>query len=269
MAENSKIQWTDHTFNPWIGCTKVSPACDNCYAENMGARLQVKWGPGQSRFRTGKTYWNDPIRWDKKCAQTGTRARVFCASLADVFDNEIPPEWRADLFRLIRATPNLDWLILTKRIGNAPAMIERALTEGHLLTSREPFWPWPNVRIGISVGTQLEASRDIEKMLKLNTKNFISFEPLLERIEVPPELMCQVQWAILGGESGHKARDMNISWLVSLMADCHTYGVKPFVKQLGARCVWDDNHEWRLIIDKKGGDMAEWPTALRVREFPQ
>jgi protein gp37 len=125
MSENSKIEWTDHTFNPWEGCQKVSPGCDHCYAETRNARFAggtaINWGPGAPRRRTSPANWRKPPQWNKTHAEFfaahGRRQRVFCASLADVFDNAVDEQWRADLFALIRATPNLDWLLLTKRIG--------------------------------------------------------------------------------------------------------------------------------------------------------
>nr|WP_290369612.1 DUF5131 family protein [Cupriavidus laharis] len=131
MSQNSKIEWTDHTFNPWSGCTKVSPGCDHCYAEAMmDTRLhQVQWGPGAQRRRTSVANWRKPLQWNRShaefFAQHGRRQRVFCASLADVFDNAVDPGWRLDLLQLIADTPNLDWLLLTKRIGNAHAMQRR------------------------------------------------------------------------------------------------------------------------------------------------
>ena len=119
MSENSKIEWTDHTFNPWEGCQKVGPGCDHCYAETRNARfaggIAVNWGPGAPRRRTSAANWQQPLRWDKNheafFAQHGRRQRVFCASLADVFDNAVDPQWRQDLFALIQRTPNLDWLL--------------------------------------------------------------------------------------------------------------------------------------------------------------
>ena len=110
MAEVSEISWTDATFNPWIGCTKVSPACDHCYAERDNGRRGwvAGWGPGVPRRRT-KT-WGDPLKWNRKATESGLRPRVFCASLADVFDNEVPQAWREDLWALLRATPNLRWI---------------------------------------------------------------------------------------------------------------------------------------------------------------
>lgn len=133
MVANTKIEWCDHTWNPWIGCTKVGPGCAHCYAENlMDKRMGVAvWGPGNERVRTKDANWKMPLRWNAQAdafmAQHGHRQRVFCASLADVFDNAVDPQWRADLFALIAATPNLDWLILTKRVGNVLPMIRLAL----------------------------------------------------------------------------------------------------------------------------------------------
>jgi len=168
MAANSKIEWTHHTFNPWIGCTKVGPGCDHGYAEAlMDTRYgRVNWGAGNPRSRTSEANWRKPLAWNKRCEKLGIRERVFCASLADVFDNEAPQEWREDLWDLIRATPNLDWLLLTKRIGNAPSML--------------PMVRIPNVWIGATVVNQQEAERDIPKLLILNAAVlFLSMEPLL------------------------------------------------------------------------------------------
>jgi protein gp37 len=150
MGINSKIEWCEHTFNPFIGCTRISPACDHCYAAALSARtFKVKWGAGEARKRTSESYWKQPLKWNADYAaaldrhqhsslagNAGTepkRPRVFCASLADVFDNEVNPQWRADLFDLIRITPNLDWMVLTKRIGNVRAQ----LTEAHQFVIRQ------------------------------------------------------------------------------------------------------------------------------------
>jgi protein gp37 len=119
MAENSKIEWCDHTFNPWIGCQKVSPGCDHCYAEAMMDKRygRVQWGPHGERKRTSEDNWKKPLAWAKRA--NGHRPRVFCASLADWLDNRVPLQWRSDLGRLIEATPELDWLLLTKRPENS------------------------------------------------------------------------------------------------------------------------------------------------------
>jgi Protein of unknown function (DUF5131) len=132
MVENTKIEWCDHTFNPWIGCQKVSPGCDRCYAEKMMDHRygKVQWGPHGKRKRTSDDYWKQPHRWAKAARESGTRPRVFCASLADVFDNKAPEGARPDLFRLIRATPELDWLLLTKRPQNIVKMRQHAGSGG-------------------------------------------------------------------------------------------------------------------------------------------
>lgn len=124
MGENSTIEWTDHTFNPWVGCQKVSPGCDHCYAEGWSKRSgMVQWGPHGERKRTSEANWRKPIKWAKAVGPGDKRPRVFCASLADVFDNRVPTQWRAELFNLIESTPGLDWLLLTKRPENIRKML--------------------------------------------------------------------------------------------------------------------------------------------------
>ncbi len=167
MGEQTEISWADATFNPWIGCTKVSPACDDCYAarDNERRGWVEGWGAGVPRRRT-KT-WGDPVRWDRKAAATGYRPRVFCASLADVFDNEVPDEWRADLWQLIRATQNLRWMLVTKRIGNAAKMLPAD-------------WPMPHVGLISTIVTQEEWDRDWPKLARTPAAwRGISMEPLL------------------------------------------------------------------------------------------
>src|SRR5579871_6812298 len=127
MGNETEISWTDSTFNPWIGCTNVSPGCDHCYAEAMAKRYSwAKWGK-HPRRRTSQGNWRKPLQWNADANHFGRihgrRRRVFCASLADVFDNQVPRAWRADLFALIRATPELDWQLLTKRPQNIIKML--------------------------------------------------------------------------------------------------------------------------------------------------
>ena len=195
MSDNTKIEWCDSTFNPWIGCTKVGPGCDHCYAEADFdlRRHRAKWGPGNPRSRTSPGNWKKPLQWDLQhaefFAQHGRRRRVFCASLADVFDNEVQAKWRADLFALIADTPNLDWLLLTKRIGNARSMIEQAMAD---LNDSDPerLWilgsdPWPNVWLGATVCNQVEADRDIPKLLAVPAAvRWLSMEPLLGPVDL-------------------------------------------------------------------------------------
>ena len=250
MSANTKIEWADHTLNPWIGCTKVGPGCDHCYAKADfdDRKHRVTWGAGQARSRT-KT-WGDPARWNKQheafFAEHGRRQRVFCASLADVFDNEVPQAWRDDLFRLISETPNLDWLLLTKRIGNAIDMIGDALLQEPRLKAgecRAASWPWPNVWLGATICNQEEADRDIPKLLAVPAaKRFLSIEPLLGPVKLTFEsradgmlvdLMPPLDWIIVGGESGPNARPMHPDWVRSLRDQCQVAGVPFLFKQWG------------------------------------
>ncbi|MDW3683354.1 phage Gp37/Gp68 family protein [Cupriavidus sp. CV2] len=197
MSETTKIEWTDATFNPWIGCTKVSPACDHCYAEvSTPARaLGVSWGTKEDRHRTSAANWKQALRWNARheefFAAHGRRRRVFCASLADVFDNAVDPGWRADLFRLIEQTPNLDWLLLTKPIGNARAMSQVAM--GAIGCIHKPLPE--NVWLGTTICNQEEADRDIPKLLAVPARvRFLSMEPLLGPVDlsywIAPTVHC-------------------------------------------------------------------------------
>lgn len=222
MAENTKIEWADHTFNPWMGCTKVSPACDNCYAaEMMDTRYgRVRWGAGEPRVRTAPSNWAKPRKWNRETPG----AFVFCASLADVFDNEVDPAWRADLFGLIRETPNLVWLLLTKRVGNVPGM---ALDAGGLP---------PNVAIGATMASQMEYDRDRLKLAGVKALSplftFGSFEPLLGPVILDK---FAPDWVIVGGESGGNARPMNLDWARSLKRQSEELGRVFNFKQVGGR----------------------------------
>lgn len=237
MVEHSKIEWTNHTFNPWLGCTAISPACDHCYAEAQTARFkQVGWGAHAPRKRTSEAYWRQPLLWNDKAEKSGVRFKVFCASLADVFDNHksILPEWRFDLWALIRATPHLDWLLLTKR----PQNIERFLPAG--------WWGgYSNVWLGTTVENQPEANRRIPHLLATPaTKRFLSCEPLLGPVDLGQFVFQHetteagfIDWVICGGESGPKARPMHPDWARSLRDQCQAAGVPFFFKQWGE---WGD-----------------------------
>lgn len=243
MSANTKIEWADHTFNPWIGCTKVGPGCDHCYAEADfdKRRHVVTWGAGQPRKRTAPSTWAQPLRWNAEAERLGVRYRVFCASLADVFDNEVPQLWRQNLMSMIARTPNLDWLLLTKRIGNAARMLsEDSMHDGLLLTTNDAYRPPENLWIGATVVNQEEADRDIPKLLTVPAaKRFLSMEPLLG----PVSLDCfpvygedekpLLHWVIVGGESGPNARPMHPDWARSLRDQCQAAGVPFLFKQWG------------------------------------
>ncbi len=243
MAEETGISWADMTFNPWIGCAKVSPACDGCYADALmgasGRHKRAEWGgPGVgagTRSRTAPSNWAQPRRWDKKAAAEGTRPFVFCASLADVFDNEVPHEWRRDLFDLIRATPNLTWLLLTKRPGMILKLFCETLSEADKFATVDPpmtplFDLWPrNAAIGCTVVNQEEADRDVPKLLQAKAAlnpafAFLSMEPLLGPVDLLSWLGDHapytggLDWVITGGETsqgGHRARPQNPDWFRS------------------------------------------------------
>lgn len=256
MAKTS-IEWTrgpngeqGFSFNPWTGCTKVGPGCDHCYAEGWAKRSGiVRWGPGAERRRTSEANWRLPVKWNAEAERLGVRYRVFCASLADVFDNEVPVEWRADLFDLIARTPNLDWLLVTKRIGNVERMVMDALRTMFVRTNQEPPpWPWANVWLGITVVNQAEADRDIPKLLKIPAAvRFLSMEPLLGPVQIAlwldslPAVVDQrprLDWVIVGGESGPGARPMHPQWARDIRDQCEAAGVPMMLKQWG---------EWKPI----------------------
>lgn len=263
MGEKTGIAWCDSSWSPWIGCTKVSPGCDGCYAEVLDARYQYgkakHWGPGVPRYRTKN--WGEPIRWNKQAGVSGRRWTVF-PSLCDPFDNEVPAEWRADFFRVIQDTPHLTWLLLTKRIGNAAGMLAEAFFDG---------CP-DNVWLGASVVNQEEADRDLPKLLGTPAaRHFVSYEPALGPIDLRRFLMPLVgnvrwgkagpterglrevavvaravakdigmhllDWVIVGGESSqgsHKARPFALQWARATVLQGRHAGVPVFVKQLGS-----------------------------------
>lgn len=223
MGENTKIEWADHTFNPWYGCQRVGPGCDNCYAESWAKRSGlVQWGPGSERRRSSTTNWRGPVLWNTRAARMGVRYRVFCASLADVFDNAVPQIWRNDLWRLIRNTPNLDWLIVTKRIGNATKMLPSDWESGYA-----------NVWLLITVVNQEEAERSIARLLTVPARiRGLSIEPLLGPIHILN--YNAIDWVIVGGESGPNARPMNPQWVRNIRNQCCASQVPFYFKQWGS-----------------------------------
>lgn len=254
MAEKTAISWTDSTFNPWIGCTKVGPGCDNCYAEALMDKRwhKVRWGAGQQRERTSAANWRQPLLWEREHAafslMHGRRRRVFCASLADVFDNAVPADWRADLFALIAASPHLDWLLLTKRIGNVAGMAPAGLPA--------------NVWLGATVVNQEELDRDLPKLLVTPAAvRFLSVEPMLGPISLDgwpvygEDERHLLHWVIVGGESGHGARPIQREWVDSLRDQCARYGAPFFFKQWGGKSATAGGCELA------GAEVKAWPVA--------
>ena len=280
MAETTNIAWTRSSLNPWIGCTKVGPGCDGCYAEvSYTAKMMgVKWGPGQPRYRTRTANWNNLVKWNQKAKNEREAGilwqgrpgywPVFIASLSDVFDNEVPHAWRQELFAILEDCTYLSPLIVTKRVGNVAGMVpSRWMRDG---------FP-PHIRILSSIVNNDEAERDLPKLLALPCHNGVSYEPALcgvhwlQWVALRPEIFGRrLEWLIVGGESsqpGHPARPFDVLWAYSAIEECRQYGVPVFIKQLG------DNPYFGIgKIDqaktKASRDPAEWAPELRVQEFP-
>lgn len=270
MGENSKIEWCDNTFNPWIGCSKVSAGCANCYAETLMDKIwnKVEWGKGKERKLTSAANWKLPIKWNKEAAKEGIRKKVFCASLADVFDLEVSDDWRNQLMDLIYRTPNLDWLLLTKRPENALRYFSHISSLSgvdnwhstqlfsHNLSEQQKennlqrvFSHFKNIWIGTSVENQKAANERIPILLQIPAaKRFLSMEPLLSAIDfygtsafMPNEnhpwrnckILTGIDWVIVGGESGHNARPMHPEWARAIRDQCVMTNVKFLFKQWG------------------------------------
>ncbi|QYJ00795.1 phage Gp37/Gp68 family protein [Thalassovita mediterranea] len=269
MAEATKIEWADDTFNPWIGCTKISDACDFCYAEDWSKRYgRAQWG-NHPRQRTGASTWAQPRKWNREAKEAGKPRFVFCASLADVFDNQVPTEWRDDLWALIRECDSLVWLLLTKRPQNIAKMLPANWGEG-----------WPHVWLGTTVEHQEAANRNIPELLWApgnRSKRFLSCEPLLGPIDLseididghrsiyPLDWTCDcededgewmpdippISWVIAGGESGPNARPSKPDWFRSLRDQCAAAGVPFLFKQ------WGEWIDWDHAIDLDGLDVLK------------
>lgn len=256
MGEITGISWCDHTFNPWMGCTKVGPACDGCFAEALMDKRygRVVWGSGNDRVRTSASNWQQPRRWDRAAKASGTRPFVFCASLADVFDNEVDDIWRWDLFKLIEETPNLVWLLLTKRIGNVIKMTSPE--RGCRLVP-------PNAAIGATIANQEEYDRDRMKLWRVKEEcaplfTFGSFEPLLSLVILDKHAP---DWIITGGETdqgGHAARPSHPDWFRRIRDQSAALGRAFHHKQ---------NGEWVSVSEVAGqGEHFRFPDGATVRK---
>lgn len=254
MGVETAISWCSHTFNPWWGCVKVSPACQHCYAETFSKRVGQKvWGIDAPRRFFGPKHWNEPLKWNRDAIKAGVRRRVFCASMADVFEDRADVrQARLDLFLTIEETPQLDWLLLTKR----PENIRRLL----------PPWykgrPWPNVWLGTTVESQEYAAPRLSELLDVEAVvHFVSCEPLLGPLDlsefIPGDvftrseypMVAPLAWVIAGAESGAHHRDSEAEWFLSLRDQCVAAGVPFHFKQWGglhpkARGRMLDGREW-------------------------
>lgn len=234
MAEGTSIEWCDHTFNPWIGCTKVSPGCDHCYAQALMEVRHKRAVWGESPVLTKDGTWSQPLKWQRQAAafraEHGRHQRVFCSSLADVFDNKADDAWRLRLAETIIATPDLEWLLLTKRIGNASAMLAKMFD----------YSVPANVRVGATIVNQSEAERDLGKVrgvfLITKLRPFLSLEPLLGAVSfaaADPEWHRYIGQVIIGGESGFYARPMHPDWARGPRDECAAAAVPFLFKQWG------------------------------------
>ncbi len=290
MGEITGISWCDHSWSPWIGCTKVSPACDGCYAAHlMDTRLgRVEWGPHGERRRTSADYWRQPLRWNKAAAKAGRRETVF-PSLCDPFDNQAAPELRAEAFALMRSYESLVWLLLTKRPQNIIKMAEAA---GGLP---------PNAAIGATCEDQKRADINVPHLLEAKAAlrpafAFLSCEPLLGPISLEEDWVsgesfghaddchddlcalngdmhsCSGQvferpcldWIITGGETDqgkHKGRPTNPQWFRDIRDQCAYAGIPFHHKQ---------NGEWVSVSEVEGfvgNEIHEFPDGRCVRRI--
>jgi protein gp37 len=276
MGESTKIAWTHHTFNPWIGCEKVSSACKHCYASvdtfarASRARGLELWGKNAARHVTSDDNWKLPLRWNRAAEQAGERRRVFCASLADVFEDRADlVEPRARLLSLIARCTGLDWMLLTKR----PENMVRFTREGWGVS-------WPS---HVWAGATVEDNESLDRISHLQgvpaSVRFLSVEPLLERIDLSRRLEG-IHLCIVGGESGSKARPFLLNWADEIRNACSKTGTAFFFKQAGSNVfvegvgLLDDEDPAAIDVvrvnlkAKKGGDLSELPEQYRVREMP-
>lgn len=251
MGKTTEINWATATFNPWIGCTKVSEGCKHCYAERDfdKRRHVVEWGPGKPRKRTTEAYWRQPLTWNRKAAKDEERPRVFCASLADWLDPEVPIEWLVDLLDLVSQTKHLDWLLLTKRPELWRHRMEDALNfareNEHACSRMLHLWvngiPPYNVWIGATVENQKNTAR-IPHLLQIPVMvRFLSCEPLLGPVDIASgagvtywdDPVAGIHWVITGGESGPNARPMHPEWVRDIRDQCQENGIAYLHKQWG------------------------------------
>lgn len=244
MGAHSKIEWTHHTFNPWWGCSKVSPGCDHCYAESLSKRWGFAvWGKSASRRFFGDQHWEEPLKWNQAAEKAGERHRVFCGSMCDVMEDapDLQQVRKTKLYPLIETTPHLIWLLLTKRPQNFARFLPKRWIE-------EP-------RFNVVGMTTVESQKYLWRAeLLLRTpfvKRGLSLEPLLNPVDISsvigikprrlsaeqhgPTLSRGIDWVIVGGESGNHARPMHPDWVRSIRDACKQWGVAFFFKQWGKR----------------------------------
>ena len=245
--ENSEIAWTDNTFNPWEGCAKISPECDNCYASRRDTWIHkgAHWGANAGRRQMSHAYWQKPFKWDRDAQQAGIRSKVFCGSLCDWADNKAPAGARDSLFDLIDQTEYLDWLLLTKRAGNITSYLPDGWYNG-----------WENVWLGVTAGDRDHGLDRIDTLRRIPAKvRFLSMGPLLEDMGVLD--LTGIHWVIVGGESGPGARTMDLKWAHAIRNQCFEQNTAFFFKQMSEH---DRKEDFR--------DFYRFPVGLQIRQFP-
>jgi protein gp37 len=248
MAEETLIAWTDHTFNGWIGCTKVSAGCTNCYAETLATNrmgLNV-WGPTASRKVT-TTPWQNARMWNRAAARAGVRRRVFCGSMMDwAEDHPVANRTRAAVWELVRECPWLDWQMLTKR----PQRIRECLPKDWGSGGYHNVWLGTSVE-DMRVAERVDHLRDIPAVVR-----FISYEPALGPLDDLD--LAGIDWVIVGGESGSGFRPMDVAWARSMRRKCAAEGVAFFFKQSAAI-------RTEMGIELDGQIVREYPTPRVAR----
>ena len=274
MGELTSISWTNHTFNAWWGCEKISPACNNCYAEAWSERvgytgkpgragnvLPILWGPHGQRRLFNERHWQEPLKWDKAAREANTQSLVFVNSMSDTFENRDElREQRAHLYALTARTPWLCYQLLTKRPEHAALLWELAAQNGG--NPRRKVWR-SNVWLGTTVEDRKYGVPRIDLLRRVGSTRyeapsqpvvrFLSCEPLLE--DLGDIDLSGIDWVIVGGESGTKPRHFDLAWARRLRDQCREKGVAFFVKQLGVNPVgeWGPNPPMVRVDDMTVG----------------
>jgi len=222
MSKDTKIEWAHHSFNAWWGCRKISPACDNCYAEAMAKRTgRDCFGPSP-RYRT-KGPWKEVVKWDRDAGKRGVRERLFVNSMSDFFeDNDELHEWRVDALMILEDMQNLDVMFLTKR----PAIAAKYFDE-YYHDLPDHFW------VGVTAENQSFYNLRVDALQTIPAKvKFVSIEPMLGMIDMGDYLSEEIDWVITGAESGHRSRVAKVQWFRSLQYQCKEAGVPFMLKQM-------------------------------------
>jgi len=228
MGKETGISWTHHSFNPYWGCTPVSPGCDNCYAEQFDRRLGGShFGRRHPRRVFGDKHWNEPLLWNRDAAKENRKEYVFCASMADVMDDEAPAGALDRLYATIDATPNLIWQLLTKR----PHRYKQRLPER---------FQHANVWLGATAENQQFYDvrwRILSEFRRApgweDTPLWISYEPAIGPVTMRG-FDLKPDWVIFGGESGSRRRPVDAAWAEAIQSECQEFHCAFFMKQMSA-----------------------------------